>query len=429
MSLTTSTDAPAGLPLGYVPRKAFRKFHRRQERWACIVAHRRAGKSVACIMDLIDAAGRCEREEGRFAYVAPTYAQAKDVVWLYLKRFTASIPGIEQRESDLTVILPNKARVRLYGADNYDRLRGLYFDGIVLDEYGDMDPRAWPEVIRPALSDRQGWAVFIGTPKGNNHFHKVWADAQNDPEWFSLRLRASETKLIPEAELADARKAMTADQYEQEYECSFQAALVGAYYASEFRYLDEHKRIRSVPWEPKLPVHTAWDLGMRDSTAIWFCQNVAGEVRVIDYIENSGVPLTWYAQELRSRPYVYGEHLLPHDVDVEELGTGTSRKATLESLGVRVTVLPQGKVYDGINATRLLLPKCWFDEEKTKRGVEALRQYRRDWDEKRKVFHDKPRHDWCSHAADAFRYFAVGQPGEQSAEWSKPIKVNTRWVV
>ena len=204
------------LQLGYEPRKQFLAFHARKQRWACLVCHRRSGKTVACVMDLIDAALRCKKPDGRFSYLAPTYTSAKDVCWLYLKRFTADIPGVEQRESDLTVNFPNGSRVRLYGAEHYDRLRGTFNDGMVLDEYADISPRAWPEVLRPTLADRQGWAVFIGTPRGRNSFYEVYEHARADPAWYSLKLKASQTGLIPQDELADMREHMTAEQYDQE---------------------------------------------------------------------------------------------------------------------------------------------------------------------------------------------------------------------
>jgi hypothetical protein len=177
-------------------------------------------------MDLIDAAMRSKKGDGRFAYMAPTYTQAKDTAWGYLKRFTNEIPGVEQRESDLMVIFPNGARVRLYGAENYDRLRGTFADGMVSDEHADIDPRAWPEVLRPSLADRHGWAVFIGTPKGRNDFFRVHEHATIDPNWFSLVLRASETGILPQHELDDVRDMMTVEQYAQEMECSFNAAII-----------------------------------------------------------------------------------------------------------------------------------------------------------------------------------------------------------
>lgn len=369
-----------------------------------------AGKTVACIMDLVDAALRCEKPNPRFAYIAPFYAQAKDVAWAYFKQFTAPIPGVEVHESELRIDLPNGARLRLYGADNYDRMRGIYFDGAVLDEYGDMDPRAWAEVIRPILSDRRGWATFIGTPKGRNHFYEIWQAAKENPsEWFTLMLRASETGLLPPEELEDARKVMTPEQYEQEYECSFDAAILGAYYGREMQRLEAEGRIRSVPYDPSLPVYTGWDLGLDDATAIWFVQVAGAEVRVIDYLETNNEALSSIARSLlNERPYMYGEHYLPHDAEIRELMTAKSRKETLESLGVRpVRVAPRQNVEEGINAVRNLLPRCVFDEKKCARGIEALRNYQREWDDKLKTFRKTPRHDWASHGADAFRYLAI----------------------
>lgn len=410
----------------YAPRAIFLPFHERTQRWSITVAHRRAGKTVARINELIKRAILCPLDEPRFAYVAPLYSQAKDVAWAYLKRFTAVIPGVIQHESELRVDIPGGARIRLYGADNYERMRGIYLDGVSLDEYGDMDPRAWSEVIRPALSDRKGWADFIGTPKGRNDFHKLWLQAQNDPDWYHTILKASETKLIDPAELADARKFMTDDQYNQEFECDFQAGVVGAYYSKEMAYLEKEKRLAKVPWESGVPVDTAWDLGIDDSTAIWCLQVVGKEIRLIDYYEASGCALDHYANWLRSKPYSYGKHYLPHDAEVKELGTGKSRVETLASLGIRSQVIPAQNIEDGINAVRLTLPKCWFDAEKCERGINALQQYRREFDEKLKAFKSRPLHDWSSHAADAFRYLALGLNTRPKDKWKQP---EVKWVV
>ncbi len=396
------------IDLGYHARTQFEAFHARTQRWACLVVHRRGGKTVACIMDLIDAALRCKRNDGRFAYLAPTYAQAKDTAWSYLKRFTADIPGIEQRESDLMVICPNGARVRLFGAENYDRLRGTYADGLVLDEYGDIDPRAWPEVLRPSLADRQGWAVFIGTPRGRNDFHRIHKEAEADPEWYSLVLRASETGLLPHTELADMRRMLTADQYDQELECSFDAAIRGAIYRSELQALEIEGRLCGVPYDPAVPVWTAWDLGIGDATAVICAQLVGKEVHVIDYYEATGEPLTHYVGWLDSKPYRYGTDLLPHDAGARELGTGKTREELLRANGRKVRVLPRQDVDDGINALKMLLPRCWFDRVKSERLRECLAHYHRDYNDKMGVFKDAPVHDWSSHAADAGRTLAMG---------------------
>jgi hypothetical protein len=377
----------------------------------------------------LDAAISCTKPDPRFAYIAPTYTQAKDVAWLYLKRYSMAVPGAIVNESELRIDMPGGRRIRLYGADNYDRLRGLYLDGVVCDEFGDMDPRAWQEVIRPALSDRKGWAVFIGTPKGRNHFSELWDQAQRDPEWFTLMLKASQSGLLDAEELADARKTMTEDQYEAEYECSFQAAVIGAYYGREMQAAENDKRISRVPWEPSLPVHTGWDLGIGDSTAIWFAQVVGRELHVIDYLENSGVGLDWYARELDRKPYKYGEHILPHDAEVKELGSGKSRVETLASLGIhRVRVMPARRKEDSINGVRLFIPRCWFDADKCERGINALRNYRKEWDDKRKVFHDRPLHDWASHGSDAFAELAAADLRNDDG-WSKPLKYNDKGIV
>jgi len=395
------------VPLGYEPRPQFVPFHERSKRWSCLVCHRRAGKTVACIMDLVDEALRSKKDDPRFAYIAPLHVQAKDVAWTYLKRFTGAIPGAEINESELRVDFKNGARVRLYGADNYDRMRGVYFDGVVLDEVAQFDPRAWPEVIRPALSDRQGWATFIGTPRGRNFFHEIWETSQADPDWFSLMLRASETGIVSEYELNDARKMMTPEQYEQEYECSFDAAILGAYYGKEMADAEKAGRIGVVDYDPSIPVHTAWDLGMGDSTAIWFWQVGPDCVRVIDYYENHGQKLDHYVAELKSRPYKYGTDFVPHDARVRSIDTGRTRVETLISLGRKPKIASEQKLMDGINAARVSFPRIRFDADKCKFGLEALRQYRTEYDEKTKVFRDTPKKDWTSHCADAFRYMAL----------------------
>jgi hypothetical protein len=392
----------------YAPRHQFDSLHDRTERWGIAVCHRRAGKTVACVNDLIKAAATCDRNNPRFAYIAPQLNQAKDIAWQYLLEYTDCFgPERKVNASELWVELPNNgARIRIYGADNPDRLRGIYLDGAVLDEFGDMDPTVWSQVIRPALSDRKGWAVFIGTPKGKNTFHTLWVNAGDDPDWFTLNLKASETGLLDAKELADARKMMSDDEYAQEYECSFEAAVKGAYYGKEMN--DAEERITSVPYDPRLPVHTAWDLGVADSTVIWFVQAHGRETRLIDVLKGEGVGLDWYAKQLQSRDYLWGNHYLPHDVEVRELGTGKSRKEVLAGLGIRATVCPNIPIADGIQAVRMLLPTCWFDKEKCKQGIEALRMYRREYDEKRQEFKPHPLHDWTSHYADAIRYFAVG---------------------
>ena len=394
----------------YAPREEFLPLHDRLTRWGIAVCHRRAGKTVACINDLIRAAALCNKKNPRFAYIAPQLNQAKDIAWSYLLEYTECFgPGRRINASELWVELPkNGARIRIYGADNPDRLRGIYLDGVVKDEFGDMDPTIWTQVIRPALSDRKGWAIFIGTPKGKNTFHTLWTNAEDDPNWTRLMLKASDTGLLDEQELIDARKMMSEDEFAQEYECSFEAAVKGAYYGTEMNAAEDAGRISSVPYDPTLPVHTAWDLGMADSTVIWFVQSVGREIRFIDCLKGEGVGLDWYAKRLQERDYLWGNHYLPHDVEVRELGTGKSRKEVLAGLGIKATVCPNIPKADGIQAVRMMLPTAWFDKSKCRAGVEALHMFRRDYDDKRQEFRATELRDWTTHYADAVRYFAVG---------------------
>lgn len=732
----------------YLPRRQLLAYHDRTERFAKIVAHRRFGKTVGCINDKIRAALRNTRENPppRYSYVAPTYSQAKDIAWGYLKHYSDPIPGIVVSESELWIEYPNGARIRLYGADNYERMRGVYNDDVTIDEPAQIDPRAWPEVIRPTLADFGGGATFIGTPRGRDWFYYI--DRHDDgtmrPDFFRVTLKASETGIIPEAELANIRRSLSENQYAQEFECfkpdalvmchdrarpiceivpgesvlthtgrirrvnriivreysgdmvrisaygsrdivctpdhplyitsgrvfswrkasdirrgdylvtprmkavvpvisaelaeviawyvcegcvsgnsisfsiglhqqqyvdelvsaldvigfkstvrraanvlsvivcavelcdflvgqcgsrsenkriplslvrgreevvwtvlfkgdgcihqpmgrgharkvysystvseglaqqvqiigaslgysgtystkentkpiqgricktlmaytvqlrkhsdidarisgktrvsknaalgmvrevttekysgkvynlsiqgdesyvvnvravhncSFDAAIVGSYYGKLIAKAESEGRVCGVAYEPTAPVFTAWDLGIRDATAIWFAQVVGREVRLIDYYEASGIDLGHYVREIKNREYVYGGHILPHDAQAKELGTGKSRFEVLASLGLKdLSIGPRHRIEDGINAGRVLIPKCWFDAKKCFRGIEALKLYRTEYDDRLQALRANPIHDWTSHAADAFRYLAMSIDGMWSPE-------------
>jgi phage terminase large subunit len=397
--------------LDYQPRSVFLDFHERQQRWAVIIAHRRAGKTVSCLNDVIYRALIENKEDGRYAYVAPYYAQAKTIAWDYLLKFSQPVLA-KANQSELWVELVNGVKIRLFGADNPDALRGLYLDGVVLDEYADMKPSIWGAVIRPLLADRQGWATFIGTPKGHNQFWDVYSNALKDPDWYVKTLRASQTGLLPDEELADAAKSMSEDQYLQEFECDFESAILGAFYGKEMRQLTDQGKITDVKYDPMFPVHTAWDLGYSDDTAIWWFQVVHGEIRLLDYHSSNGQPVAFYAGIIQSREaergYHYGYHYLPHDARAKTLA---SNKSIIEQLSDKIPlkslrIVPNLSLQDGIQASRLALTRAWFDH-KCEDGIECLRQYQREYDEDKKVFRDKPRHDWTSHGADAFRYLSI----------------------
>jgi len=412
--------------LNLAARPQFVPYLTREQRWASVIAHRRAGKTVACIMDLVKKAVEHTGREPRFAYVAPTYTQAKDVAWSYLKEYTSAIPGMEKSESELSVTFPhNKARIRLYGAENYDRIRGLYLDGVVIDETGDIDPRAWPEVIRPALSDRKGWATFIGTPKGRNAFYDLHTKAKADDVWFTDELRASKTGIIDELELADAKRTMTAEAYAQEYECSFQAAIVGAFYGREMATAEQDGRIGRVPHDRSADVFASWDLGIGDSMAIWVGQIIGREWHWINYYESSGFALDHYVDWIKALPYKVHHHYLPHDGEARELQTGKSRKQFLEERNLSVSIVPRHEPMDGIDAARVRFNRMWFDEEKCARGIDCLRMYRSEYDDKNQVLRQRPLHDWASHGADAFRCGVMG--AEENVVRDLP-QIETDWV-
>ena len=375
------------------------------------MAHRRAGKTVACINELIAKAIACDKPNGRFGYLCPFYNQAKDVGWTYLKHYSRPLHSGPPNESELRVDLLNGSRIRLYGADNSERLRGGYFDGIILDEYGDMDGSVFPEVILPSLADRAGWATFIGTPKGHNDFYDLWIEAGKDlDKWYRLMLKASDPGCpLTEDELALHRSIQTEDQYAQEYECSFEASIRGAIYAKYISALAQD-RISGIPYDPATLAYTAWDLGVGDPTAIWWFQVVGKEIHLIDFYENTGESIAHYATVLRDKPYEYGGHIVPADAGSREAGSGKAPVDFMnELIKGRIEVLTQPReIETGINAARLLLPRCWFDKEKTHKGVECLKAYRYEYDDKRKTLRNVPLHDWSSHAADAFRYLAMG---------------------
>ncbi len=420
--------------IDYSPRADQKEIHKLLDthRFGVVVAHRRMGKTVLAINQLIKATLKCQRERPRFAYIAPTYAQGKTIAFDYIQHYSRAIPGVTFNQSELRADYPNGGQLRIYGADSPDSLRGIYLDGCCLDEFGLMPPKVFSEVLRPALSDRIGWAFFIGTPAGKNQFYDIVQQAKADPTWFFGEYKASQTGILLESELLSARKDMTADEYAQEYECSFEASVKGAIYASEISAARNSGRCTTVPYDPILPVDTDWDLGVGDHTAIWFSQSLrGGEVRLIDYHESSGEGLPYYANILKNKPYVYGTHWAPHDIAVRELGSGRTRLETAASLGINFQVCPNVELEDGIHAARMLLPRCWFDAGKCKAGLEALQHYRRDYNTRLNEFKAVPVHDWASHGAAAFRYLAVRQqaPRDKSQSgYAMPYARDGGWM-
>jgi len=412
----------------YKPREHQLKVHDLLEgkRFAVVVAHRRFGKTVAALNHLIREAVLNERETPRYAYIAPTYGQAKRVAWDYLVKYTTPLGGTNNI-SELRVDFWGR-RIQLYGSDNPDSLRGQFFDGVIIDEVGDQNPKIWTDIVRPALTDRKGWCLFIGTPKGHNHFKELRDRAEKEDGWGLLEFKASETGVVDEVELKAARNEMGEDKYRQEFECSFDAAVEGSYFGQILNELEDKKHMQEIPREELSRTFTAWDLGMGDSTSIWVAQLVGSEIRLIDYYENHGVGLDHYVKWIKDNDYTKAQHILPHDVRVRELGTGKSRLEMLEEAGLQVKIAPRMSLDDGIQAVRRILPRCWFNVPKVQTGLNCLRNYRRDYDEKRKIFYERPLHDWSSHGSDSFRYLALGLD-EGHSTWDKPINKAPKWIV
>lgn len=399
---------------GYSPREHQAWIHQRPERFKALVCHRRFGKSVFAINEIIDRGLRNPQKNPQYAYVGPSYPQVKRIAWEYFKDFTNSIPTAKPNESELTLRVNrpqtgDKLIIQLLSAEKPDSIRGMYLDGAVLDEFGEMKPKVWSQAIRPALADRFGWATILGTPKGKNHFFDIFNYGVGDPEWFTQIFKASETGIIDANELRSAKAIMMQEEYDQEFECDFGSALVGAYFSGQMSAADREGRITKVPYDPKLEVHTAWDIGVDDCTAIWFFQNLGRSFNFIGYYENHDKGMDHYVQHVKDQEYNLGTHYFPHDVEVREWGTGKSRIEQLKSAGLKnIYVVPKQSKMDQIAAARSMLPACWFDKHMCSDGIDAMKNYQRKWDEENKVFVLKPLHNWASHGADAFMQFAMG---------------------
>ncbi len=377
------------------------------------VWHRRAGKDKSYINLLSMAA---MQRVGTYYYFFPTYAQGKKIIWdgmdssgfRFLDHFPPQIRAGEPNNTEMKMKLINGSIFQVVGADNIDSIVGTNPIGCIFSEYALQDPKGW-DFISPILLENGGWAAFNFTPRGKNHGWKLYQMARHNPKWFCQLLTITDTQVLTEEQIQAERDAGKSEEFiQQEYYCSFESGMQGSFYGRSLERADQEGRIGTVPHDPRLTVETWWDLGIGDSTAIWFTQTYLNQVRVIDFLEATGEGLAYYARELNRKGYEYSSHNAPHDIEVRELGTGRSRLEMARELGIHFNVLPKLRVEDGIEAARSLFPRCWFDTEHCRRGLEALANYHKEFDDKRDEFKNRPYHDWSSHAADAFRYLAVG---------------------
>lgn len=396
------------MALEYQPRPQFVPFHNREQRWAVLNTHRRAGKTVAVANDVIIGALECRLHRPQFAYIGPTFTQAKRIAWQFIKDYADPFLAKPPQEAELKVTLKNDATILVLGADNADAIRGMYLDGAILDEYAMFKPSVFSMVVRPALSDRNGWGVFASTPKGKNLFWDTDKIARKNPEqYFRMTLKASESGIISAAELIELRRDMDDEEFAQEYECSFDAAMKGAIYANEINLLFFEGRDKC-EYDPNLPVHVVYDLGFTDATvACWFQVHPNGKVCVVAVDATTGQDIFYHIERINQFAGEVGDVWLPHDARAKNLQTGKSVVEQFLSEGIRPRLVPNHKVRDRIAATRKELSRIWVNESTTGDLCEALKAYSRSWDEATMMFSDRPVHDWSSHYADSFGYMAM----------------------
>lgn len=397
------------------PRAQFREFIESERRFACVVAHRRAGKTFGCVQKLIQRAVGYKREGPpcRYGYIAPTRDQAKDIAWQYLTDYSSAIPGVKFNQAELAITYPNKSVVRLYSGDSYERMRGLYFDGVVVDEPADIDPNAWPYVIMPCLSDYSGWATFIGTCKGRNAFYRMFHRALNDENWFVMALKASESGIIPAAELATLRANMTEDAYKQEYECDWTVGIAGAIYAKYVEDARQQGRVGKIPVSGCAPVWTAWDLGAPLNTVVWYFQVMGRTIQLVRCDRGMDETIVQRVARMKKDGINYAGHLFPHDGGAKMKNGRTladeAREAGLANVIVVPPVSAVEGVWWGVNHVQQLFPQLEFaapgsDEADPLMGaLDALSCYHVKVDEAGLKVYDEPVHDWSSHTADALR--------------------------
>ena len=371
--------------------------------------HRRAGKTVALVNDLVVGALECQQYKPQLAYVGPTYSQAKRIAWSYIKDFGEKYLAKPPQEAELKITLVNEATIYVLGADNADSLRGMYLDAAVMDEYAMFKPSVFPQVIRPALSDRHGWGIFASTPRGKNLFYDIMKGAERSPsEWYHLTLKADTSGIMRPDELEELREQMDEEEFAQEYLCSFDSALKGAIYSNEVNLMFAEGRVVDEElFDPNYPVHVAFDLGFTDATVcIWF-QITKGGINVVAAEATTGTDIFYHIEKLYQFAGELGEVWLPHDARAKNLQTGKSIVEQFLESGIRPNIVPSHKVRDGISAVRKTFPAVRIQSGTTGDLVEALKAYRRQWNDNALMFSDTPLHDWASDWADCFRYMCL----------------------
>lgn len=382
-----------------------------------IVMGRRAGKDV-CSFNLMIRASL--RRIGIYYYLLPNATQARKVMFDgitidgqkiidYIPKDLVKSINIQQ----MKITLINDSIIQFVGSENYNSLRGTNPVGCIFSEYAYAHPHSYP-TLRPVLLANNGWAIFISTPQGENHFFDLYNIAKDNPhEWFTYFMPAKLSKHISQEEIQREINSgeISPDMAEQEYECSFAIGALGSYYSTYLNRMELNGQITSVMWEPDYPVHTSWDIGMNDSTAIIMFQCIDRRINIIDVYQNSNVGLEHYINYLQNKEYIYGTHIGPHDIRVREFTSGgITRQEKAERLGFKFMIAPDLSIMDGIESVRTTLPRVYIDYEKCRHLIAGLRNYRKEMDPITKLYRNKPLHDKNSHIMDSLRYLCTGLP-------------------
>ena len=386
--------------------------------------HRRSGKDKT---DINIIAREMQKNVGVYYYFYPTYSQGKKALWegigkdgfRYIEHFPKSLLDGKPNETEMKIRYKNGSLFQIIGTDDIDKALGTNPRGVVFSEYSLQNPKAW-EFIRPILTENGGWAIFNYTPRGKNHGYELFEMAKKNLKWFVQKLTIDDTKVLTEEDMREERLAgMTEDLIQQEYYCSFTSAIMGSYYWSQYDEAEKKGRFGNVSYDDRVPVHTVWDLGIADSMAIGFYQIVGNEVHKIDYLEKTGEGFPYFVKVLQDKGYIYGKHFAPQDIKARELATGKTRWESAKLLGIEFEIVPDIGVQNGIDLARSLFARLWVDKTNCAEWLKLIPQYTKEYDEDKKIFKDKPLHDWTSHGADEFRYASIvidQMNGESGAE-------------
>ena len=419
------------LPYLFEPREYQIQLLKKLDNWckrALLLWHRRAGKDV-CLWNYI--IKRAMQEKGLYYYFLPTYTQGKKIIWDWITnngfRFLNYIPNeiiASKNSTELKIELINNSIVQIIGTDNYDAIRGTNPIGCIFSEYAYHNPMVW-EVVKPILTINDGWAVFNTTPNGKNHCYDLWEMAQNNKDWHTQILTVKDTNIISEDIIDKERKEWMSEQMiQQEYYCSFAVGAIGAFYADNLELAEKENRICSVPYDSNIEVYTAWDIGWSDDTSIIFWQQLGKEIRIIDHYSNNGMTVAEYIRILKDKWYNYGNHYFPHDAFAKRMNDGKSVVNFAEEYGLTVSRTPQVSILEWINQVRKIFTRLWFDKDKTKELVKHIWLYKREYNEKKKVFSKNPLHDFTSHDNDSLRYLSLCIQEEQIEDNSEEEYLN-----